>query len=147
MSFYCYIPIKSKFTTIENTIEFIEKNLLCKVIKNDYECFSTLTNYQIEFSNETVWINTITNTDFASDTRDFIRFRLSTSCNRLIEHLKKITKDLNGYYGMSSKIFLDSDNKKVYDVKDGENYILLSGGEIVREIETAEPKYTFEYLR
>ena len=94
-----------------------------------------------------MWINTITNTDFASDTRDFIRFRLSTTCNNLIEHLKAIAKSSNGYYGMSSKIFTDSDNRKVYDVKDGEKSITLSGGEIVREIKTANPAYTFEYLR
>lgn len=133
-SFYCYLPLEKELVNKEVI------HLMSLILESDIDADSDYNhlgymNLKTRYNNKIVTINLLPNVSFASDTRIFVRIRIDMCHSELVLMLREKSIAMKGYHADNSKVFMDHLSNKVYNVIDNVDYVLLSYGEIVAQIE------------
>jgi hypothetical protein len=146
MYFYCYLPTlnKNPKKQLNELVDFLGGKETVIFI---FDCYDfpteskTISSFDIEFTNNLRFsVITIYNTQFGSDKRKFLRIRISNRADFMIEKLKKLALQLDGYYAFNSKYFYRPSQKtSVWNVDAEQLSIPYSIGELMRCIQSLNP--------
>lgn len=146
--FYCYLPLEDNINNLGEAINIISELCESKVFDDSHRYpMDTYRNFRITYEHEHIYLNTLLNKEFASDDRLFIRLRLNCQNEKLIDLLTQKAIKMKGYYGDNSKEFLDHDGNTVFNVKDGENYVIISYGELITRLKNSSLNFKERKLK
>lgn len=146
--FYCYLPLQDHINNLGDAIDAISDLCNCTVFDDSHRYpMDTYRNFRITHEHEHIMINTLLNVEFASDNRKFIRIRINAQNDYLVNLLKSKTIEMKGYYGDNSKEFLDHNGNTVFNVKDGESYVIISYGELITRLKNSSLNFKERKLK
>lgn len=146
MHFYCYLPTlnKNPKEQLNELVDFLGGKDIVS-FNFDYSDYpkesDRISSFNIELPNNIIFSSTtIYNSQFGFDKRTFLRIRISNRAFLMIEKLKKLALQLDGYYAFNSKYFYRPlKNIYVWDVDAEQLSIPYSIGELMRCIQSLNP--------